>query len=302
MNPIADLEAPRPALSDAFSDAVTIAFGDSAAGLYGTLRLGLAGGSTASGLVLLFHDGELATVSAEGGLPVDDPSSWGTVSAAGLDMETIEPLRRWRAQFAGDDASLDLEIESSAPPCELLAGDAVAKAGGMLGFDQPVRVRGSAQVNGRHITVDAVGQRGRSWGAPDWTSIQRTRVAGAWFQDGAVSLSAILPEGSRGHGDEAISAVIFDPASGDEGFVRVGDPRLSTTFDAEGRQQRAALELWVTDDGPPRRLWGEVVCGTTLDLGRLRLDCSFVRWRMDGREGVGRYDVLRRAPQDDEPA
>ncbi len=302
MSSIADLEAPRPALSDAFSDAVTIAFGDGAAGLYGTLRLGLAGGSTASGLVLLFHDGELVTVSAEGGLPVDDPSSWANVSAAGLDMETIEPLRTWRAHYAGDDASLDLEIEASAPPCELLASDDVAKAGGMLGFDQPVRVRGRAEVGGRHITIDAVGQRGRSWGAPDWTSIERTRVAGAWFDDGAVSLSAILPEGSGGHGDEALSAVIFEPEAGEEGFVRVGDPRLSTTYDAEGRQGRAALELWVTDDGPPRRLWGDVVCGTTLDLGRLRLDCSFVRWHMGGREGVGRFDVLRRAPQQDEAA
>jgi hypothetical protein len=36
------------------------------------------------------------------------------------------------------------------------------------------------------------------------------------------------------------------------------------------------------------------VAGTSLDLGRLRLDCAFFRWRSGGREGVGRYDVLRR--------
>ena len=72
------------------------------------------------------------------------------------------------------------------------------------------------------------------------------------------------------------------------------DPRLSTTYDAGGRQRHAGLELWVDEDGFPRRAAGEVVCGTTLDLGRLRLDCAFFRWRMDGREGVGRYDVLRR--------
>ena len=76
----------------------------------------------------------------------------------------------------------------------------------------------------------------------------------------------------------------------------VADPRLSTTYDADGRQRRAGLELWVTDEdgsraAPPARS----LCGTTLDLGRLRLDCAFFRWRMDGREGVGRYDVLRRA-------
>ena len=38
-----------------------------------------------------------------------------------------------------------------------------------------------------------------------------------------------------------------------------------------------------------------MLCGTTLDLGRLRLDAAFFRWRMEGRMGVGRYDVLRRA-------
>jgi hypothetical protein len=69
---------------------------------------------------------------------------------------------------------------------------------------------------------------------------------------------------------------------------------LSTTYDADGRQRHAGAELWVDDDGPPRRLAGHVLCGTTLDLGRLRLDCAFFRWHMDGREGVGRYDVLRR--------
>jgi hypothetical protein len=37
------------------------------------------------------------------------------------------------------------------------------------------------------------------------------------------------------------------------------------------------------------------VCGTSLELGRLRLDAAFFRWRMGGREGIGRYDVLRRA-------
>jgi hypothetical protein len=42
------------------------------------------------------------------------------------------------------------------------------------------------------------------------------------------------------------------------------------------------------------RLAGQVRCGSTLDLGRLRLDCAFFAWMADGRRGVGRYDVLRR--------
>jgi hypothetical protein len=77
--------------------------------------------------------------------------------------------------------------------------------------------------------------------------------------------------------------------------IPIDDPRLSTTFDGDGRQRSAGLELFVDkDDEYPHRAAGEVICGTTLDLGRLRMDSAFLRWRMEGREGVGRYDVLTR--------
>jgi len=74
------------------------------------------------------------------------------------------------------------------------------------------------------------------------------------------------------------------------------DARLSTTYDAQGRHRRAGLELYEDADGYPRRGAGDVVCATSLDLGRQRLDCSFFRWRLDGRDGLGRYDVLRPVP------
>ncbi|HEY5142914.1 MAG TPA: hypothetical protein VII98_05390 [Solirubrobacteraceae bacterium] len=302
MSVLAEFEAPRPAIGDGFTDAITLAFGDLASEVYGTVRLGLAEGRTASGLALLFQGDELVTVAAEGGLEVEDATAWERVSAAGLDVETVEPLHSWRVHFAGEDASLDLEVEATSAPFELEPKDPVARAGGMLGYDQPVRVRGTAELRGRHLQVDALGQRGHSWGIPDWSTIERTRTVAAWFDGAAIASTAIRPAGRDAHGDEIIGAVVFEPGEDlAAGHARVEDPRISTTFDAEGRQQRAALELWVTEDGPPRRAWGEVLCGTTLDLGRLRLDCSFMRWHMDGREGVGRYDVLRRTP-DAEPA
>jgi hypothetical protein len=94
------------------------------------------------------------------------------------------------------------------------------------------------------------------------------------------------------HADEASWAALLDAG----GAVAIDDPRLSTTYDGDGHPRRAGLELWVgEDDGYPRHATGEVICGSTLDLGQLRLDCAFVRWRMDGRSGCGRYDVLRRA-------
>ena len=289
-------DAPRPAHGNGFSDAVTVAFGDPAAELFGVARLGLAEGG-ASGLAILFWRGEPVAVSAEGGVEVSAPSSWDEVGAAGLDTTTIEPLRAWRLQYAGDDAAFDLELEATGTLAELDPEHAVARAGGMAGYEQPVRVTGSATVRDARIELDGLGQRGHSWGAPDWDRIELARTVSAWLGDDlAVSLTAIRPAGKRDHAAEAVAASVLE--RGEDGEARtlaVADPRLSTIYDADGRQRRAGLELWIEEDGWPRRAAGEIACGTSLDLGRLRLDCAFFRWHMEGREGFGRYDVLRRA-------
>ena len=76
----------------------------------------------------------------------------------------------------------------------------------------------------------------------------------------------------------------------------MADPRVSTTYDGDGHQRRAGLELWVgEEDDYPRRGAGQVLCGSSVELGQLRLDCAFFVWQLDGREGVGRYDMVRRA-------
>ena len=297
MTVTAEHDAPRPRTGDGFSDAVTVAFGDERAGLYGVARLGLADNG-ASGLAILFHGGAPVAVKAEGGVAAGAPSSWDEVSAAGLDTEVVEPLRAWRLHFASDEASLDLDLHALSAVAELDPEHPVARAGGMAGFEQACHVTGTATVGGRRLDVDALGQRGHSWGAPDWDRISLARTVAAWLDDElAVSLTAIRPAGAKHHEDERVAATILDrdPESGRERASLVADPRLSTTYDGDGRQKAAGLELYLDEEGLPRRAAGEVVCGTTLDLGRLRLDCAFLRWRMEGRSGVGRYDVLRRA-------
>jgi hypothetical protein len=288
-------EAPRPVDGAGFSEAVTVAFGDPAAELYGVARLGLAEGD-GSGLAILFWRGDRVAVSAEGGVEMSAPSSWDEVSAAGIDTMTVEPLRSWRMHYAGDDASFDLELEALGPVAELAPDHAVARAGGMAGYEQPLRARGTAGVGDARIAVDGLGQRGHSWGAPDWKRIELARSVSAWLGDDlAVSLTAIRPASKDDHGAEALAASIIERGEdGDPHVVDVADPRLSTTYDGDGHQRRAGLELWIDEDGFPRRAAGEIACGTSLDLGALRLDCAFFRWRMEGREGVGRYDVLRR--------
>jgi hypothetical protein len=169
------------------------------------------------------------------------------------------------------------------------AADPVARAGGMEGYEQLVRVRGTAA--GRRI--DCLGQRGHSWGAPDWSKIALTRTVSAWMDtETAVALSAVRPANAKHHADEAVAATLFTGGAPHP----VAEPLVSTTFDGDGRQRHAGLELWLDDEGGfPYRAAGEVLCGTTLDLGRLRLDAAFFAWRGEGRTGVGRYDVLRRA-------
>jgi hypothetical protein len=294
-------EAPRTGAGDAHSEALTVSFGDPAADVYGVARLGLAAG-TASGLVIVFAGGAPVAVAAEGGVERDGAAgSWDELTAAGLSMQTVEPGRAWRVRFRGDDAELDLELAASGAIAELGEDEPAAKLGGMAGFDQPVLVRGTAQAAGATHALDGLGQRSRSWGAPDWGRIALARTVSAWFGgDRAITLTAIRPAKRDDHEAEAVAATWMD-AVGEDGngggpvALAIHDARLSTTYDAEGRQRAAGLELWLEEDGWPHRAAGEVVCGTSLDLGRLQLDCAFVRWHMEGRTGFGRYDILRRS-------
>jgi len=294
-----DQEAPQ-ARGDGASDAWTFAFGDPGARVYGMARLGQVTGDppSHSGMGLVFEGTEPVAVRAEGGIEAGAPTSWDEVSAAGLDTEVVEPLRAWKLHFASDEAAFDLDLRAHGPVAELDPEHPVARVGGMTGFEQACHVTGSATAGGRRIAVDALGQRGHSWGSPDWDRIALARTVAAWLDDElSISLTAIRPAGAKHHEDERVAATVLDRYGrtyADEAGLVV-DPRLSTTYDADGRQRAAGLELYMDPEAFPRRAAGEVVCGTTLDLGRLRLDCAFLRWRMEGRSGVGRYDVLRRA-------
>jgi hypothetical protein len=277
-------ERARPAEGEGFGDAVTFAFGDAEADVFGLARIGLQPGSpaTASALGLVFSGGEVVEAVAEGEVSVAD-AAWEAIEVAGVGMEVDEPLAEWRMATPG---GVDLRFSALSPPIEL------RPAGGMEGYEQVCRVEGTAA--GRAIAC--LGQRGHGWGAARWEELELARTVCAWWdQAHALTLSALRPAGAAAHDEETLSAFLVDDGEEPQ-VVAVAEPRLSTTYDADGRQRRAGLELWVgEDDELPRRAAGRVACGTSLELGRLRLDCAFFHWRMEGREGVGRYDVVRRA-------
>jgi hypothetical protein len=265
---------------DGFTDAMTFAFADREAGFFGLARAGVADGQ-GSALGVLFAGREPVSLVAEGDHSVED-ADWDDLNLPGLTVRTIEPHARWQVVLA-TEPGFELEFEAASPPAEF------EPLGGMEGHERLCRVRGTAA--GRPI--DCLGQRGRSWGTADWSEIALTRSLGAWLDEGpSVVYSAVRPAGAKSHAEEAQWGVLVDA----EGAVAMADPRLSTTYDGDGHQRRAGLELWVgEDDDYPRRGAGQVLCGSSVELGSLRLDLAFFGWTLDGRRGVGRYDVLRRA-------
>jgi hypothetical protein len=288
-------ELARRPTGPAFSDAVTFSFADPGAGLYGLARLGLQGADgdrDATALALLFAGRDPVAAHAVDGVAVAD-ADFERLALPGLEATVDEPLRRWTVRYDDGAHGFDLAFEAAVPPAELEPSEPAARAGGMSGYVQLCHVHGIARVGGRAHEVRGVGQRAHGWGEPDWERIGSTRTVAAWLDDGTgLAVLAVRPAGAGHHEDEATWAALLGAA----GSLRIAEPRLSTTYDDAGRQQRAYLELWVgAEDGYPRRATGEVVCGSSVDLGRLRLDCAFMRWRMDGRSGVGRYDVLRPA-------
>ncbi|MEJ7797864.1 MAG: hypothetical protein WKF42_05130 [Solirubrobacteraceae bacterium] len=275
----------------AFRDAVTFAFGDPTAKLYGLARVSH-GCEGPSGLAILYADRRPVAASAGGGVASGDPPRWDSVQAAGVCISVEQPLEAWTVTYDGKDGAFDLRFEACSAPAVLEADAPVARNGGMQGYEQLCRVTGTASHGGRTHQVRCSGQRGQLWGRPDWSRIELARTVSAWFgEDCGVTLAAVRPAKCKSHLDEALSGFVFEAGEP----LEIEEPRLSTTYDGERRQRRAGLELWMDEEADhARRIAGEVLCGTTLDLGEQRLDSAFFAWRMEGREGVGRYDVLRR--------
>ena len=276
----AELEAPRALRRPGDTDAVTYSWADLDAGLYGMARVaagvGADGSTSSSALAVAFAGRETLGALAES-------------PAQGLATSTETPLERWMVRGTGE-LEFSLVFESVSGPVAYGGRAGIVKAGGMEGYEQLCRVSGT--VAGRPLRA-GLGQRGHSWGNPDWDRIALTRSVGAWFDDGTgIALALVRGVKASSHADEAAWGASFSP----ERSFEVDEVRLSTTTDEASRQIRAGLELWLERDADhPYRGAGEALTGSTLELGALRLDVAFFRWHIEGRMGVGRYDVIRRA-------
>jgi hypothetical protein len=117
------------------------------------------------------------------------------------------------------------------------------------------------------------------------------RSIGIVFADGGLlSLSGTAPT-QGGHGDEPLVAVLCDP---DAAPVAFEEALLSTEYGEDGVQRRATLELWLdAEDGRPIRGAGTLISAVEAEVDGLRTRIAFFRWSVEGREGLGHYEIAR---------
>ncbi len=210
----------------------------------------------------------------------------------------------WRLE--GEGTELSVTAASAPAPADAVAagGDASAAGedrslpdGGAGAAPELCRVRGRLAVAGAHA-FDAVGVRvtlapasGSRRAAKDTPS--SLRLVAAWFPDGtAVGLVAARPRRAGHHDGERVAAAVFDS----DAWIAVTDPRLSTTYDADGRPRRMNLELWIGDGEReyPRRAAGEVSSpGPATAAGDLALSVTPLTCHGRGPTGAGVYALAR---------
>lgn len=121
--------------------------------------------------------------------------------------------------------------------------------------------------------------------------VQRRSIGIVFSDGGLLALSAVRPPGSSGHGDEQVTAVLCDP---DGAPIEVSETLLSTEYGPDGTQRRATLELWTDgEDGQPLRGAGALISATTVRRPGLVSEIAFFRWALDGRDGLGHYELIR---------
>ncbi|HUO70684.1 MAG TPA: hypothetical protein VMU39_07905 [Solirubrobacteraceae bacterium] len=162
------------------------------------------------------------------------------------------------------------------------------------GYDQLCWARGRLALDGTEWSVDAPGRRAVRAGV-DFGRLDSLRDLCAWFPpDDAVALTALRPRGAKGHAGDVIVASVFES----NGAAAVADPRLSTTYAADGSPARAGLELWLgVDDAEeqfPRRAAGEALGPhATATADGISITAYPFRWHSRGADGAGVYLLAR---------
>jgi hypothetical protein len=195
----------------------------------------------------------------------------------------------------GGEASVELELDGAALSVQISRlGTPVGLHGERSGDEELAvcRVLGELRRDGETVELACLGIRSDAVSDREPADVSVTRSIAVAFADGSIlALRAARPQGADEHGSEEVVAALADA----EGVLtEIREPLLSTHYDDSGRQLSATLELWPEEEEPmpPIRAAGSVVCGTSLSDGERRVDLAFFRWSMDGKPGLGRYEIV----------
>ncbi len=121
--------------------------------------------------------------------------------------------------------------------------------------------------------------------------VQRRSIGIVFSDGGLLALSAVRPPDSSEHGDEQVAAILCGP---DGAPVEVSETLLSTEYGPDGVQRRATLELWTDgEEGQPLRGAGSLISSAKVRRPGLVSEIAFFRWSVEGREGLGHYELIR---------
>ena len=125
----------------------------------------------------------------------------------------------------------------------------------------------------------------------DQAQIVRRSIGVVFADGGLLALTSSMPAGGRGHGDEEVAAVLCDP---DGAPLQFEETLLSTEYGEDGVQRRATLELWPnTEEMRPLRGAGTLINSVSVRRQGLDSEIAFFRWSVEGREGLGHYEIAR---------
>jgi hypothetical protein len=118
------------------------------------------------------------------------------------------------------------------------------------------------------------------------------RSIGIVFSDGGLlALTSQLPEGGGSLDDEEATAALCEPGAAPQTFE---ETLLSTEYGRDGVQRRATLELWPSvEEMRPLRGAGSLISSVRVRRHHLDSQIAFFRWTVEGREGLGTYEVAR---------
>jgi hypothetical protein len=205
-----------------------------------------------------------------------------TMAYAVSDTQQITTLSssRWQAQMQSMNGSFELDWKSRDQGATLDSSDIIV-----------CDVSGKLAENGkRERTFKSTGIStlpSRRQGPPVLRSIA------AVFDNGdSFFLNAYKPAVYHGHGDERNDAVIIEEGNS----LQIADARLSTVFSKDDLHTQASLELWPHDDDFPRRISGEAIPGTHIELTDRDVALAFYQWTMGPHSGIGYYEIALAAP------